>query len=193
MFESSRARAARRTRHPALAGGLFVSAGLVAAFLVAAIAGIGGGHVPLVGEGDLPGAGGAAGPGGASQAALGEPAPPPPAAHVRVEVLNGAGVSGLAREATHRLRNDGFDVVFFGNAARFDHARSVVLDRTGDTATARRIAHALGIDSIASVPDATLLLDATVILGADWPPSAPERPTPLGRLQRLLVPGDSAR
>jgi hypothetical protein len=193
VFEGHAARAARRNRHPALAGGLFVSAGLVAAFLVSAIAGIGGGAVPRMGEAEALGDRGAQGPAGATQAALGEPDTLPPAAQVRVEVLNGAGVGGLARDATHRLRGAGFDVVFFGNASRFDHHRSMVLDRTGDIAAARRIALALGIDSVASVPDAALLLDATVVLGADWPPPAPERPTPLGRIQRLLAPGHSVQ
>ena len=39
-----------------------------------------------------------------------------PLAAGRIEVLNGSGRSGMARAVTHRLRNAGFDVVFFGNA-----------------------------------------------------------------------------
>lgn len=96
--------------------------------------------------------------------AIGDPA------QVRVEILNGAGTSGLARDATHRLRNGGFDVVYFGNASAFGRGRSVVLDRVGDPARARAVAASLGIDSIASAPDSTLLLDVTVVLGDDWPP-----------------------
>lgn len=96
--------------------------------------------------------------------AVGDPA------QVRVEVLNGAGTSGLARDATQRLRTGGFDVVYFGNASAFDRGRSVVLDRVGDPARARAVAASLGIDSVASAPDSTLLLDVTVVLGDDWPP-----------------------
>lgn len=100
--------------------------------------------------------------------AIGDPA------QVRVEVLNGAGKSGLARDATQHLRVDGFDVVYFGNAASFDDGPSVVLDRVGDPARAHAVAASLGIDSVASAPDSTLLLDVTVVLGHDWPPRAPE-------------------
>src|SRR5690606_12567441 len=39
-----------------------------------------------------------------------------PSAAGRVEVLNGSGRSGMARAVTQRLRDAGFDVVYFGNA-----------------------------------------------------------------------------
>lgn len=116
---------------------------------------------------------------------------------VRVEVLNGAGVGGLARDATHHLRDDGFDVVFFGNAGRFDHTRSVVIDRTGDRTRARDVAAALGVDSVATAIDSSLMLEVTVILGQDWPPPAPA-PEPdwaeriLDLVTRDTVPGPAA-
>jgi hypothetical protein len=115
----------------------------------------------------------------------------PTAAPVRIEVLNGAGVAGLARDATQRLRAAGFDVVFFGNAGRFDHHHSFVLDRTGDPTRAGAVAAALGIDSIATALDSTLFLDATVVLGTDWPPPPPDASTALDRLRRLIVPPDT--
>lgn len=89
---------------------------------------------------------------------------------VRVEVLNGAGRAGLAREATERLRDRGLDVVYFGNAREFGRDSSVVLDRVGREEAARAVAEALGITAVRSEPDSTLLLDVTVILGKDWPP-----------------------
>jgi len=91
----------------------------------------------------------------------------PPVARGRLEVLNGSGRSGLARQATERLRSGGFDVVYFGNApARADS--SVVLDRAGEPAIARAAADRLGIARTRDAPDTTLLLDATVVLGRDW-------------------------
>lgn len=92
---------------------------------------------------------------------------------VRVEVLNGAGREGLARAATARLREAGFDVVFFGNARKFDHARSVVIDRMGGPGAALAVARSMGIDSVTTRLDSTLLLDVSVILGRDWPPAEP--------------------
>ena len=150
---------------PAARAALFATLALAAAFAVSAIAGLGA-------WGDGPGT--AAGRDGRA-ADPGAPAVVDTPAHadIRVEVLNGAGKAGLAREVTRRLRGDGFDVVFYGNAARFDHARSVVLDRVGDTLRARAVATALRIDSVATAPDSTLLLDVSVVMGADWPPPPP--------------------
>ena len=86
----------------------------------------------------------------------------------RVEVLNGTTRPGLARSVTQRLRDAGFDVVYFGNGPRTDS--TVVLDRAGRPEVARAVAEALGVRQVRSRPDPGLYLDATVILGADWPP-----------------------
>lgn len=114
----------------------------------------------------------------------------PSASRVRVEVLNGAGTGGIAREATDRLRDAGFDVVFFGNAPRFDHATSTVLARGGDAEAARRVAELLGVADVRAEPDPELYLDVTVVLGADWvaPPTMPAVPEPAqrGRAARAL-------
>jgi hypothetical protein len=99
-----------------------------------------------------------------------------PQARVRVEVRNAAGRAGLARAATDVLRDQGFDVVFYGNAESFDKDSSVVLDRVGRVDLARDVADALGIPRVLSQPDSNLYLDATVVLGEDW--SAPERAAP---------------
>jgi hypothetical protein len=96
------------------------------------------------------------------------PAQPSAGARVRVEVLNAGGSSGAARGATDRLRDMGFDVVFFGNAASFDRDSSVVLDRTGHVESARSVADALGIRRVQSEPDSNLYLDVSVMLGRDW-------------------------
>lgn len=125
----------------------------VTAFLVSFIAGLRGGG----------------GEGGWSAGTLDRARSP----RVRIEVLNGAGEAGLAREATERLRDRGFDVVYFGNYSEFGRDSSVVLDRVGsgvgDEGAARAVATALGITAVESRPDSTLILEVTVILGKDWP------------------------
>lgn len=93
----------------------------------------------------------------------------------RVEVLNGAGRSGLARDATDQLRDAGFDVVQFGNAGRIE-AKSHVLDRVGNLDLAKEIAASLGIADIRTEIDSTRYVDASVILGSDWPPRKPQEP-----------------
>ncbi|MEX1182242.1 MAG: LytR C-terminal domain-containing protein [Gemmatimonadota bacterium] len=109
-----------------------------------------------------------------------------------VEVLNGSGRSGMARQVTARLREAGFDVVFFGNAPASAGDSSVVLDRTGDDAVARAAGRALGIDRVRTERDTTLYLDATIILGRDWAPEEDEAaPRPGFRTRALdwLRPG----
>ena len=145
---------------------LFLTVGLVGAFAVSLVA-------RLVGADGSEAAAPAA-------RALADPA------QVRVEVLNGAGTAGLARDATQRLRGGGFDVVYFGNATNFDRGRSVVLDRVGAPERARAVAASLGIDSVAAAPDSTLLLDVTVVLGDDWPPAPVERRGVAERLRGLV-------
>lgn len=85
----------------------------------------------------------------------------------RIEVLNAAGRPGLARTVTTTLRDQGFDVVFYGNARR-GRDSSIVLGRGGDPRAARAVAAALDIAAVRHDPDTTLLLDATVVLGKDW-------------------------
>lgn len=87
---------------------------------------------------------------------------------VRVEVLNGAGEPGIAERVAERLRNRGFDVVFYGNAANFDYESTRVVARSDRTAEIRRLADAMSVDSVRREPRPELYLDATLILGADW-------------------------
>lgn len=87
-----------------------------------------------------------------------------------VEVLNGTDVDGLARRTTRRLRRHGFDVVYFGSAAADTFSTTLVLARRGDTTAAVRVRRALGTGVVRLEPDPRLLLDVSVILGADASP-----------------------
>ena len=103
---------------------------------------------------------------------------PVPEGRVRVEVLNGGGISGAARRATDLSREAGFDVVYFGNARSFDHVESQVVDRVGRPDLARAVAEALGIHNVLSDPDPDLYVDVSVVLGSDWQPDADPDPDP---------------
>lgn len=98
-----------------------------------------------------------------------------PQARVRVEVLNSGGTLGLARSATDVLRDVGFDVVYFGNADRFDRDSSAVLDRVGRLESARTVADALEIRTVLSRPDSNLFVDVSVWLGKEWKPFDPSQ------------------
>lgn len=99
----------------------------------------------------------------------------PPGVRIKVEVLNGTRVHGLARRATMYLRDRGFDVVEMGTSGE-QRARTIVLDRSNHPAWAKLIAQALDAE-IESRPDSTRFLDVTVVLGDDWrPPPLPFYP-----------------
>lgn len=87
---------------------------------------------------------------------------------IKVEVLNGAGERGLARQFSDRLRLLGFDVVATGNADHFDHEVTHVLDRSGRLGAALAVARELSADSLAIAIDPELFLDASVVVGSDW-------------------------
>jgi hypothetical protein len=95
----------------------------------------------------------------------------PTSTRIRVEVLNATRVRGLARQATFFLRDRGFDVVSIGtNSDQRDS--TVVIDRSNHPDWARRLAEAMGGARVESLPDSTLYVDLTVLVGRSWRPAA---------------------
>ena len=97
----------------------------------------------------------------------------PDSTRIKVEVLNATSVRGLARLATMHLRDNGFDVLYMGNAPE-QLDSTVVIDRSGHPARARKVAEALGGARVESRPDSSRYLDVTVMLGRAW--RAPAEP-----------------
>jgi hypothetical protein len=100
----------------------------------------------------------------------------PQGVRVRVQVLNGTKIRGLARRATMLLRDRGFDVVETGtiNEAR---DTTLVLDLSGHPEWATRVARLFGTPRIEARRDSSRYLDITVVLGATWrPPTEPFYP-----------------
>ena len=94
---------------------------------------------------------------------------------IQVEVRNGCGVDGLAARMTRYLRRQGFDVVEVGDYTSFDQPTSLVIDRVGDLASARKVAAALGIseEHVRQDIQPDYYLDASVIIGRDYTAIAP--------------------
>jgi len=92
---------------------------------------------------------------------------------VTVEVLNASGRPGLAKIGTRILRRAGIDVLTFGNApdsiGTLDSTRIVV--RRGSSAVGERLRNALGVGRVVVELDGRRLLDASVLLGADFAPA----------------------
>ena len=90
---------------------------------------------------------------------------------IRLQVLNGCGVKGLAKVVSPVLRAKGFDVRETRNASHFRYARTVVLDRIGRLDLAYAVADSLGIDrSLVSTEISRNLvdIDVTLIVGSDY-------------------------
>ena len=100
----------------------------------------------------------------------------PEGTRVRVEVLNGTGVRGLARRGTRAMRDAGFDVVASGNGESGADS-SIVYVRSGRMEWGAWAAKALGGARLVTRPDSSRDLDLTIVLGARWrPPPEPFDP-----------------
>ncbi len=89
---------------------------------------------------------------------------------VGVEVLNGAGVSGLAARTAQLFQSYGFDVVSIGNADHDQYAETVVLDRKSKLDHAKKVADVIKCTRFYTSMDPNLdvAIDVTVILGKDF-------------------------
>ena len=89
---------------------------------------------------------------------------------IRIEILNGCGVSQVAAHLTRKTRRLGFDVIHEGNAAQFGFLHSVVIDRSGDWDNARKVAAILGIPHCVQqiAADGAPLADVSVVIGSDY-------------------------
>jgi hypothetical protein len=89
---------------------------------------------------------------------------------LRIEVLNGTDISGLAKEASEFLRDKGFDVVRYGNTSK-KVEKTVVIDRTDpESKNARLVRDVLKQGTITYEPHSVQLLEVTVVMGKDFEP-----------------------
>ncbi|TXH29761.1 MAG: LytR family transcriptional regulator [Elusimicrobia bacterium] len=91
---------------------------------------------------------------------------PTAGARATVKVWNATSRGGLALRVARRLREEGFDVVEWGNY-NGRQAKSRVIDRSGRFDSARGVVEVLGVGSLYSDTDPALRTDVEVILGED--------------------------
>ena len=95
-------------------------------------------------------------------------------AKIRIEVLNGCGEKGIAKEVTTRLRALGYDVVNVGNAESFYYDVTIIIDRIGKIENAKDVAKALKTDNYIQQIDKNRILEVSVIIGKDYQKIFPE-------------------
>jgi LCP family protein required for cell wall assembly len=84
-----------------------------------------------------------------------------------VEILNGAGVAGLAARSADRLTQRGFVIASVGDAPKAQ-AQTTILARPGARSAAEQVANTLGVPTTRVSENATLgTADVQVILGPD--------------------------
>jgi len=85
----------------------------------------------------------------------------------QVEVLNGTGEAGVAREVTMKLRKMGIDVLIEGNAGRFDYRETVLVDRKGNPDLMKRLSRRLNVGRVITQVQEKPRVDATLVIGWD--------------------------
>jgi len=85
----------------------------------------------------------------------------------QIEVLNGTGEQGVAREVTMQLRKMGIDVLIEGNAGRFDYRETILVDRKGNTELMRKLSKRLGVSRVIIQIQDKPRVDATLVVGWD--------------------------
>jgi LytR cell envelope-related transcriptional attenuator len=91
---------------------------------------------------------------------------------LRVELLNGTGAIALTQAVALRVVPTGGEITLTGNVPGFGvRHTSVVYYRIADRAAARRLAAALGVGSVALGNVPLDVVDLTVVIGADFPPT----------------------
>jgi len=91
-------------------------------------------------------------------------------AKIKIEVLNGCGVSGIADKLTDYLRENKIDVVNLGNYRSFEIENSIIIGRNKKIKNAELVASLVGLgqNSVIQQINPDYLLDVTFILGKDY-------------------------
>jgi hypothetical protein len=90
---------------------------------------------------------------------------------IRIQLLNGTKVKGLARTVSQGLRLKGFDVREVGNAGHFGYTKCQLIDRSGTELLARIVADSIGVtaENISAAVESRLVdIDVTLVLGSDY-------------------------
>lgn len=90
--------------------------------------------------------------------------------HLRIEILNGCGIKGLAHKVANNLRKKGLNIVRIENAKNFDYQNSKLVDWKNNTADSLKLANLLQIELgdviIYDLQEKTL--DLTIVIGKNW-------------------------
>ncbi|MEA3475613.1 MAG: LytR C-terminal domain-containing protein [Candidatus Cloacimonadota bacterium] len=87
---------------------------------------------------------------------------------ISIQVLNGCGMTGLAREVRNKLIDKGLNVLSFGNADKFCFIRTVLIIRSINPQKLETIKKILPIKNIYRQIKEDSLYDFIIIVGKDY-------------------------
>ncbi len=95
-----------------------------------------------------------------------------PIQNIKVEVLNGCGIKGLAARTTDFFRSKQIDVIRSDNADSYDYSKTIIISRNENIESLKAVANSFQISTkdtnhIKIDPDESLDVDVTIILGKD--------------------------
>lgn len=97
--------------------------------------------------------------------------------NVKVRLLNGTRIPGLARKVRDQLMREGVIVVEFGTADSQDFRETVIINQKGNAADSRFVGGIIGITNEHYIIDSSQLHALTVIIGTDLAEESGEEST----------------
>lgn len=86
---------------------------------------------------------------------------------IKIKVLNGTDVPGLARKVRNILIREGLTVVEFSTSPYHKLDKSLIVCRKGNYSMARKVAELIGIEKICFITDNTQISNLLIIIGED--------------------------
>ncbi len=87
--------------------------------------------------------------------------------NIKVKIVNGTDVPGLARKLRNDLNREGFNVMEFGTSPYPRMNKSILINRKGNYSAVRKLSELTGITTIYNVIDNTQLNNVLIIVGQD--------------------------
>ncbi len=86
---------------------------------------------------------------------------------LKVKILNGTDIAGLAKKVRFKFVTQGFNVVEFGTAPYPMFEKTVIINRRGEIAPVKKVSELLGVDNIYHIIDSSQLTSVLIIIGKD--------------------------
>lgn len=87
---------------------------------------------------------------------------------IKVRILNGSDIPGLARKMRNVLTREGLTVAEFGTSPYAVTDKTVIINQKGNLNSALKVSSILGIDTMYHIVDSSQLADVLVIVGKDY-------------------------